>query len=714
MLRFMVLALLLTSSTARAEDYPMTPQRLLGDEHHYVQAPAGAAAVSLTGRPVGRLVVAYPSGNSGVGLWLEDTMPPGGWQLEAPPALAPGQVVTGAILVAKPRVLRMRAPLGGSLRFLRTYDREEGQDPRAAVRELVERLGKASAAVRLLAKRAGLRAESLEAWLAPRVEARPERIAFTWRTLAGGEGHTLELSVDPGGRITRATDGRLEIDTGLARRLRFRATCAHAPLTPWPADAVFAPSVRARLATLAQADPRRAAALRDGLGRLRFLIYREKMLAGSWRYLTYFGRDTLLTIRMLRDLLTSEVVEFGLASAIARLSPEGQVAHEEDLGDQATLDRARELLDGHAAGGSIDRPVYDYKMVDGDFLLPIALAEYAADPRVGAARARRFLAEGDRAARVLRNARRIVEQAAPYARTGRATDLVALLPGSDVGDWRDSNDGLARGRFAYSLNAVLVPQALGALEQLAAQGVLPPGAPDPRELARMRVAWGSARAHFTVRRTAAQVRALASAYLARGPLSPGEKRLFARWVEGALAGALTMQAVSLDASGRPIPVMCSDAALALFGPALDPRALAELAKPLVTPFPAGLMTPAGMLVASPALSGSVDLWARFARRHYHGTVVWAWPMAMAEMGLTRQLAALPPGARERSALESARTDLRARRWSLSERGLGELWAFRDEAGELIATGFGASAGDVTEANALQLWSASWLALALSD
>lgn len=720
MLRVVALALILTSPTM-ARDYPLAPQFDQGDEHHYLQAPQGAAAVSLTCRPVGRLVVAFPSGNSGVGLWLDRAMPAGAWRLEAAPQLEPAgagvarQAVRGTIVFSKPGTLGLRAPLGGSLRFLRTWDRQEALDPREAVLDVVERLGAAKPAPRAAAARAGLKMDALATWIAPKIDASRRRLAFTWGTLAGAPGHLLELTVDEGGTLTRRDDGRLVVETGPAARLRFRATCAFAPLTPWGEDEVFAPEVRAKIAKIAAVDAKRATALREGLGRLRFLVYREKLLAGSWRYLTYFGRDTLLTLRMLREVFTPAVAEAALASVIERLSPVGQVAHEEDLGDQATLDRAREVLDGRPLPGPIDGPVYDYKMVDSDFLLPIALAEYAQDPRVGAARAKAFLAAGDRAAGVVRNARRVVEQAVTYAATRKPTALVALIEGSEVGDWRDSYDGLARGRYAYSLNAVLIPQALDALEKLVVSGVIPAGGDlrAPR-LGALKAAWAGAHAHFRVTRSAAEVREMVGQYLSLGPLEPGEQRLFASWAASEPPGEMAFPAVSLDAAGKPIPVMCSDGALALFGPPLPAGELPGLVRPLVARFPVGLLTPAGLLVASPSLSGSIDLWARFARRHYHGTVVWAWPMAMAEMGLVRQLTSLDASSPARGVLERARQELRSWRWKLAERGLGELWAFRADASELVPTGFGASAKDMTEANALQLWSAAWLALALND
>ena len=716
------MALILGAPTMSSAALPLAPQFEDGGEHHYVQAAGGAADVSLTARPVGRLVVGFPSGNSGVGLWLEHPLAPGGWTLAGPPELIPADVsgrhgVKG-VIATKEAALHLRAPMGGSLRFLRAYDRNSEMDARRALGGLVEALDKNPGA-------AVLKPEHLAAWLQPKVEASARALTVTWGALAGGAGNSLSVSVEPGGKIERASDGRLTITPGPAGRFGFRAECAHAPLTPWAEDQVYEPAALGKLAALEASDPVRGKRLREGLGRLRFLIYREKLLAGSWRYLTYFGRDTLITLRMLMPVLQPAVIEGGLDSVLARLSPKGKVAHEEDLGDQAALDRAQAAFEGKTEPGAVGDPVYDYKMVDSDFLLPIALAEYAADPRVGPARAAAFLKAGDRLRRVRVNAESVLSQAVAYADDPRATHLVALARGSDVGDWRDSLDGLARGRFAFSLNAVLVPQALGAIDALLAAGLLGrPGdlaaqptlarvAGDRARLGKMRQVWAGARAHFMVRRSAKEVAAEAARYLSEGPLEPDEKALFRKLLDATPAADLDVPVVSLDGAGEPIPVMCSDDVLGLFGPPLAPEALPERVRPLVTPFPAGLFTDAGLLVASPALSGQVDLWTRFARRHYHGTVIWAWPMAMAELGIDRQLKTLAAGP-VRVELEKARDILRHARWKLEARGLGELWTFHAAGGAIEPYPFGASANDTTESNALQLWSAAWLALTLSD
>ena len=44
---------------------------------------------------------------------------------------------------------------------------------------------------------------------------------------------------------------------------------------------------------------------------LAFLITSEKFLAGAWRFFTYFGRDTLITLLLMEEILSETVVEVG-------------------------------------------------------------------------------------------------------------------------------------------------------------------------------------------------------------------------------------------------------------------------------------------------------------------------------------------------------------------------------------------------------------------
>lgn len=55
------------------------------------------------------------------------------------------------------------------------------------------------------------------------------------------------------------------------------------------------------------------------------------------------------------------------------------------------------------------------------------------------------------------------------------------------------------------------------------------------------------------------------------------------------------------------------------------------------PFPVGLKTDVGILVANPAYGNNPVYAANWTNNAYHGTVVWSWPMAMLAAGMQRQL-----------------------------------------------------------------------------
>ena len=197
--------------------------------------------------------------------------------------------------------------------------------------------------------------------------------------------------------------------TGGIIRLSFTA------LTGEPALTHYAPG------TLLEASAAPDKAARTAL---EFLSYHEKFLAGSWRFNTYFGRDTLMSVRLLMPALKPEAVEAGLRSVLDRLSRDGNVAHEEDIGEFAILDHKK------AEGSLSAAPVYDYKMIDSAFLLAPVARAWLIDDRRGRARAAAFLMQ--RAGRqrlgdaLIRNLRYVATQAAPFASVPRFDHLIAL------------------------------------------------------------------------------------------------------------------------------------------------------------------------------------------------------------------------------------------------------------------------------------------------
>jgi hypothetical protein len=408
--------------------------------------------------------------------------------------------------------------------------------------------------------------------------------------------------------------------------------------------------------------------------------------------------------------LTAAAVADGLDSVLARLSARGEVAHEEDIGEEAVLDHRQE-------NGSLSAaPVYHYQMIDEDYMLAPVAAAWLLHPR-GRAHAAAFLAgavgapgrRGTRGAALVRNLRYVLQSAEPFAREPSYGNLIGLKPGVPVGDWRDSTDGLGGGQYPYDVNAVLVPAALDAAARLMESGLLSPylTAGDRALFARAAAMAGvwrvRAPSFFALSVSHAVAVKDIEAYSASLGIAsrPG--------LEALGRGGERFHALSLTPRGKPIPVMQSDDGYELLFGRPDPKRLERIVSVLMRPFPAGLLTGAGMVVANPVFAPP-ELQALFTAHDYHGTVIWSWQQALFAAGLARQLARHDLPAPVRAGLLAAQRSL----WSVIEatRALAnsELWSWSYAAGAYHVRPFGSSAADATEADAAQLWSTVYLAV----
>ncbi|MGA0588813.1 hypothetical protein ACO2Q2_17065 [Dyella sp. KRB-257] len=629
--------------------------------NRFVRQGDVAAHIVLRSGTEPRLIVAFPAGNSGVGLWFDPVAAPATWTLDGPAtpltqADARGRPLHGVRFTATLRTptLVPKQALLSSIRVLRDYQ-GQGTAPKDVL-----------------------------------TSARTDGNTLAWSRdrLDGAPGYALNVTAVHGalhnGHFVAASDGTIT--------LKITALSGETPLTPVSGHALLNDSAR---------DDRAA---REALG---FLSYREKYLAGSWRFDTYFGRDTLMSVRLLMPALQPAAVETGLRSVLQRLSPDGQVAHEEDIGEFAILDHMKH------DGTRSDAPVYDYKMVDSDYLLAPVTQAWLLDDARGRARAGAFLAsklgEAHAGEALMRNLRYVAAQTRAFAVDPTTANLVSLKPGVPVGDWRDSNDGLGGGRYAYDVNAILIPAALDAASALYRSGLLAPyaNAQDQAMLAGLAHAaavWrDKAPALFTVIVDNAAARQAITTYAKAMdvPAAPALKAIGDKPVQ--------FQALSLDASGQPIRVQNSDGGFALLFGKPSPAQLDAEAELLRRPFPAGLMTPVGMLVANPAFAPAAEQ-ARFSPGAYHGTVVWSWQQALTAAGLARQLARTDLPAATRRNLQGAQACLWQAIDATRDMSNSELWSWRYADGRYQVAAFGASGKDADESNAAQLWSTVYLAI----
>jgi hypothetical protein len=608
------------------------------DNYFFRQGPV-AAHVVLTSGAAPRVLVVFPAGDEGAGLWFES-----GESAEitaTAPVIAAGSGafhgVTVQLSITRPLIVREAALAG--VRSLRDYN----------------------------ARR------TLPAALASTTE--PGSPVIVRRTLL--DGTHLELAL--AGPV-RVEAGAIELSPGAPIALTVLSD--QVPLTP--------------IETTELLDRIPPGHVRE-LDALAFLSYREKLLAGSWRFLTYFGRDTLLTLRLLMPHARPELVEAGLAAVIDRLDPTGDVAHEEDIGDFAAWENH-----GDAS------PRFDYKMIDDDLLLAPVLASYA-DSAAGRGRLAAFLARrtprGERYAdAIANNLAFVLRVARPYAAAPTPANLVHLHAGVAVGDWRDSEAGLGGGRTPYDVNAALVPAALAAIAQLSALPELA-GASRGTEARRLAAAWSHAADAFRVELSVDDARRRVAEYAA----SLGLDAEAASAAIASIDRPVVIRAVSLDADGTPIPVMHSDDGFVLLFGMPSPAMLDEIASRITRPFPAGLRTPVGIVVANPVFA-SAELQHVLDRSAYHGTVVWSWQQAMLAEGIDRQLARGDLPASTRDALAAAKRALWSAIRGAPSMTTSELWSWAINGDAWRVVPFGQGAADADESDAIQLWSTVFLAV----
>ncbi|HMH88798.1 MAG TPA: hypothetical protein VK523_09145, partial [Steroidobacteraceae bacterium] len=201
-----------------------------------------------------RILIAFPAGNSGVGLWFSHGTAPVNWALIGRPQPLIDKDERGRRLYgmsAEASVngatdLNIKQAVLSSVRVLRDY----------------QALGTFPAEVATTATIQG----STVTWARDRLD--------------GAAGYRLSVQITHGalrdGHFTSGSDGKIG--------LKITALCGETPLTPLGGKQL--------LNDRAQAD----VAARNALA---FLSYKEKFLAGSWRFNTYFGRDTLMSVRLL-------------------------------------------------------------------------------------------------------------------------------------------------------------------------------------------------------------------------------------------------------------------------------------------------------------------------------------------------------------------------------------------------------------------------------
>jgi hypothetical protein len=555
-----------------------------------------------------------------------------------------------------------------------------------------------------------------------------------------------------------------------------RVTTTGKALTPLSRAQIFTPEFLAFLdaaraagnatAGTASASALRARWLERQTRGVELLSSREKLMAGLPAYATYFGRDMLVSALMMRPIWRDEMSEFVIASVLRKLSPSGQVSHEEALGGQAVREGASEyaalvsehlgavkaanrsradtlLVHARAVLRDLRRTRENYHMIDDELQLPVLAARWLADPNVPAQRKRAFLNDssdggGTRLARLLRELALVSRMTAAYAANPVATNLVSF-PQADSGrwssaSWRDSGDGYAGGRFAMDVNAIWAPHALESIERiitaLDALGIRadalhiveaqstsdsPLGryVRDTAALRRASSTWQGAWQHFVVRLGPAEVSARVAARLAA---LPAPERAYWEARGGAERDSLEFLALSLDAGGRPIAVANTDPSTRLFlgehegerrhDSSANESVLRDV-RLFARPYPVGLLIDrVGPVVANDAYA-SPSIWPAFERDRYHGPrVVWGREVNLFLLGVAGRIAAANDSSDPATAsfVRDLRASLNGVLAAVEGSGFhSELWSYEIQNGRLIPIRYG-TGSDV------QLWSTTYLAV----
>jgi hypothetical protein len=624
-----------------------------------------AAHLLLRSGPDPRILIAFPAGNSGVGLWFSHSSPVT-WEL-----------------IGRPQPLIVKdghgRPLYGMTAEARLIG---GQD--LSIKQAV------LSSVRVLRDYQALGTFPAEVATNPTSEG----TTITWARdrLDGAAGYRLSIQVTQGelraGHLTPGAKGFIG--------LKIAAVSGEVPMTP-----------------LSGADLLNASAKPDAAARnaLNFLSYQEKFTAGSWRFNTYFGRDTLMSVRLLMPVLTPQAIQAGLGAVLTRLSPQGEVAHEEDIGEFAVLDHL-------ASGVKSDAPTFNYNMIDGSFMLAPVAAEWLLNDERGRSQSREFLARMDGrygeprqsfGADLVSNLRFVLQGATKFADDSRAQNLISLRPGFSAGQWRDSNDGLGGGRFPYDVNAVFVPAAIEAAQRFFASGLL-----DPYLNTADRVIFSRAESMVKIWRDKA-----GSLFDVTVPSATAREDITRYAAELNLSGDAALRSVgntpvhfhalSLSADAKSIPIIHSDEGFELLFGDPSPAALRQALTAIMRPFPAGLLTDVGIVVANPVYATS-RIQSQLTSSAYHGTVIWSWQQAVLAAGLQRQLRREDLPSSVKQLLRGAESQLwNAIRAAHTLRN-SELWSWTFDSGRFRVAPFGAKAADADESNAAQLWSTVYLAI----
>jgi len=674
------------------------------DKNYFVQSANGAFHIILSKTPKSRCVIASPAGNSGCALFFRGKEAP---KLIGKPTINGRESVTISITSPAPHIIDLS--ILGSLRVIR--DHTEGHALNKTLDNIRKNIDKL--------KDNPEKYEVAKKWLTPTwVKSHSDKeITLQLTALDTKNWYKLEIKSE-NGKIyvakrynSNAFKSSIKLPPG---KVSISYSSSFKPLTPFSLKELL------NKKALATVSKTKKSHIKQQLNGLRFLTYREKYLAGSWRFLTYFGRDSLLSLRMLIPILTPDAVEAGIKAAAARINKNGEIAHEEDIGDQAIIDQLTDSNNSTYNKKGYLNIINNYNMIDQNFLLLPLLLDYY---YIGG---RDVFKDGTETfTPICRNLNLVFKQVF-------TAKPISIKKGQDAGDWRDSNSGLGYGKYPFSVNAAMVPAAIEAFDILINKNIwnknellktakkenltfLLDAINKPESLNKVKAVWFNMWSKFLVKQPSEERVKLLNEN--RKELGFPELTTQSPYTTGFLA-------VSLKESSLPVPIIQSDTLFMLLDfPISDSsKWLSPACAPFEINLPDGLMSDAGVIVASPALANE-KYRKMFDVNHYHGEVIWAWPQLMLKIALMKQLGKWatpsPSGDKLSSKNRAKLTNISTRDTELIKKlsiwSTSELWAWKlDKKGQIVPVAYGQDAANDTESNAVQLWSVAALGPELWD
>ena len=427
------------------------------------------------------------------------------------------------------------------------------------------------------------------------------------------------------GTVISKSGGSYVLTSTTKVQFTVQALTNETPLTPMKPEEVFTREA------LAKIPP-------EKLQTLMFLLTREKFMAGSPRYLSKFGRDSIYTTYVLFDLLKPAAIEAILNGTLSSMNAmTGQVSHEQHEGDFASYERMKAGLPYIG----INTPIEDYKMIDTEPATVILVAKFV---QKYPERIDQFLKGHD-----LRGVQRgklvkklftyVTNMAEPFRENPVFSNLIRLHEGETTGEWRDSDDGLGGGVYPFDVSAAFMPGALRALRDIYQNPATPLFSPNQALRADQSFqVWNTqVLQFFETRVTPEDALAMGESYLRSlnvpshsGGLPPRKDLVF--------------PVISLDSTGKQVRVMHSDDSLMMVFGEPSVEFLQTVSDRILINFPYGLGTPVGTLIANPAFA-SADVQEKFAdvrgkdgklRERYH-RYTWKMQEDMYISGFNRQL-----------------------------------------------------------------------------